>query len=118
MSSSPNSPNPKDTLGNLLEIYNLLFAGERLQLQFPDEDAAERFRLKMTQFKSRQEKMLASIDAILKTEIQSFSFKYNVDNCSANMHFKDKPDARQYSFQIIRENTTVSEIATETPEEL
>lgn len=60
---------------DLNSIYNLLFAGSKLQLSFEDAQAAEYFRVRMAQFKARQEASLLSLGFLEESQILSFSFK-------------------------------------------
>lgn len=56
------------------EIYNLLFAGKRLQLSFDSVKEAEYFRIRFATFKSRQESSLLSAGFMEEEDIPAFSF--------------------------------------------
>jgi hypothetical protein len=56
------------------EIYNLLFAGKSIRLEFTTAKEAEYFRVRFATFKIRQEKALLDIGAVEPSDILSFSF--------------------------------------------
>lgn len=59
---------------HLAEIYNQLLAGETLKLKFYSTEEAVNFRIRLAQFKSRQEKEAVGIGFMMEEEVSSLSF--------------------------------------------
>ena len=85
------------------EIYNLLFAGKKLQLEFQDAKAAEYFRVRFAQFKSRQENSLVD-SGFLETEaLSAFSFIRVKDSSIWTLSFTPKKIVATFKILVLDE---------------
>jgi hypothetical protein len=57
------------------EIYSHLFAGKRLRLTFTSAEEAEKFRVRMAQYKAAQDRSMISVGMMSEEERQSLSFQ-------------------------------------------
>lgn len=93
---------------SLNDIYDLLLAGQTLELDFSDAEETERFRIQLHQFKSRRDKHLLSIGAVGEGEIDSLSFlvkKYlDSERRTAKIRFKPKSSNKKFSIRIVEED--------------
>lgn len=90
--------------GDIAYVYGLLLAGKKLNVPFPDEAAAEAFRVSMFRHKRLQETQMLAIGMMEEHEKQSFVFRYDSETGLAKMHFEDKTAKRQYNFTIIEDD--------------
>lgn len=85
------------------ELYNLLLAGKKLQLHFRSVQDAAIFRIRLAQYKSRQEKEMLGLGMMEETERSMTVFRYDADTGIATIIFQQRPDPRQFSFKILDE---------------
>lgn len=86
--------------GNLQEIYNELLAGNRIALHFKSKQEAHYFRIKLHKLKAQQElELLALISD--DGDSKRLSMHFDKESGKATFSFVDKPDPKQYSFEII-----------------
>lgn len=92
---------------NLREVYNQLFAGKKLRIAFSSEAEASNFRVRMHQFKNRQESQMIATGMLEKEEVQMFTFSKSEQlrdgSILATMHFQDKQPSKDYRVTIIDE---------------
>lgn len=93
---------------NIHEIYSLLLAGKTLQLEFESDGEAEKFRVKLSQYKSRQHKAGVSVGLFTDTDRQRLSFAIQrqlnpAPPILATICFKDPGVLRQYVVRILEE---------------
>jgi len=108
-SSSEGSSSVGEAKVSLVDIYNLLFAGKNLQLNFPTKNEAENFRIRLHQYKTRQDRAQVAIGMIAEAELQRLVFRYEEGTGIARMKFEDKPDPRQYVIKVIDDEPTASD---------
>lgn len=98
---------------NIHEIYNSLLAGKVLKIGFDTSEEAETFRVKLAQFKGKQDKLLLDVGILSVSERQKLTFNLqaqmsfgdpNVSAYSATIAFKDKATLRQYSVEILKDD--------------
>lgn len=89
--------------GDIEELYNLLFAGKKFTLGFESAIDAEKFRVRLSQYKLIQEKALIAVELLNEKERPVFSFKYNEDEKTAICCFSTRKDKRQYEFVLLEE---------------
>jgi hypothetical protein len=116
---------------NIEEIYNLLSAGKKIKLDFSSQKEADLFRVRIAQFKSRQEKMLVGLGVLETNDRQTFSFsvqqllslndaeagdllplelaKQEVP-VSVTMQFKNKEPSRLYKIEILDDDEQDQEL--------
>lgn len=96
---------------NIHEIYHLLMDGKELKLNFREKEDAERFRVKLAQFKSAQDKMMIGVGLIETGELRRFSFSVQGDlelGWTASMKFTDRIVEKTYSIVIVTDESEVS----------
>lgn len=87
------------------EIYNELMAGKKLTLQFQTVAEAARFRIRMHQYKLRQDKQLIGVGLLEDDdERQKFSFQFNTVTLVAVIKFTDRAPRKQYDVKILDED--------------
>lgn len=95
--------------GTPLQIYNMLLAGEKLQLSFPTMADARYLRSRISVIKLRQERLLASIGGeyggLSEDEIDVFSCSFtkrDEPDVVVVMHFERKERVgKQYLYTIL-----------------
>lgn len=85
--------------GGLQDIYNELLAGNRISIHIPSVAEAHCFRIKLHNFKKQQE--LDLLAAITDEQAPMLSFRWDAATLRATISFRDRPDVRQYSFEIL-----------------
>jgi hypothetical protein len=60
---------------NLSDIHNALFAGKKLELEFETPEEAEAFRVRLAQYKARQDKQMQELGMQGEGERSRFSFQ-------------------------------------------
>ena len=86
-------------------IYNQLLLGDRIRMRFNDSLEAEQFRVRMAQWKSRQDKAMMSIGGMEQEDRMVFVFKYDKATCTAVLKFDERRDVKQYEFEIVADST-------------
>lgn len=106
---------------NIVDIYNILFAGKKLRMEFDNAREAEIFRVKLAQYKGRQDKLMAGLGVIDDSARQVFSFSIQqllalapedaelplpeVERLTVpvavTLQFKEKDIARRYKITIL-----------------
>lgn len=94
---------------SIVDIYNLLFAGKSIQLNFVNYEDAESFRIRLQQFKTRQDRAQVAIGMLSDTDKQKLSFRFDKTSCIAHIKFVDRPDPRQYTIKIIENDDKSTE---------
>lgn len=89
------------------EIYNLLLAGHKVVLQFPDSSVAENFRTRMHHHKTKQTQALVNLGMVVEDEGTVFQFKTQKDKDSeaivAHCSFVAKSPLKTYPVLILEE---------------
>lgn len=86
---------------SLKDIYALLFAGKKINIDFPSAMEAERFRVRMAQFKSAQDRAMVSLGMMETTDRLAFSFSYDPASGFAKLEFKEKHREKLYNIVIL-----------------
>jgi hypothetical protein len=87
--------------GSLRQIYNLLLAGKKLNMDFADATAAETFRVRMHKYKKVQDTAMMKLGMISEDERQAFVFTYDAESGFARMYFGERAKpVRTYSFTV------------------
>lgn len=88
---------------SLKDIYGYLLAGKRINIDFPDEAEAEKFRVRMAQFKRVQERAMTSLGMMEESDRLAFSFSYDSKTGFAALEFKEKKKEKLYNIVIIED---------------
>lgn len=89
---------------NIIDIYNKLFAGKKLAIEFPSPAAAERFRVRLQQFKHIQETSQLAIGLVDEIDIQRLSFltaSSNGMSCEVTAIVRLKPKVVAKTFEVL-----------------
>ena len=91
---------------NIHQIYSSLLSGNTLQIPFSSAESAELFRVKLAQYKLRQDKVMIEVGFISKEERQRFSFSTQLQlppwpPIIATLVFKDRETLLQYEVKIV-----------------
>lgn len=93
---------------NLLEIYNTLFAGNKLKMFFETSGELEKFRIRLHQVKKQQEQPQVDLGMMLEIDRQKLSFKpqpHNIDNrLLVLIMLEGKPAKIDYHVEIVDED--------------
>lgn len=104
---------------NVLEIYNNLYAGKFLEVEFASKEEAMNFRNKLGVYKFRQDKYMISIGMLMPADCTEFSFITNIPKKNASeqvqmefyqngrilvkMAMREKPIRKLYTVRILGE---------------
>lgn len=98
-------------MSSLGEIYNLLFEGKTLQLEFDSLEEAEKFRISLAQVKMVKDRQMVDVGLLEREELQKLSFRVEAQSGTlpldslipedepkyiATIAFKEKKLARQF----------------------
>lgn len=96
---------------NLQEIYNTLLAGDTIEMPFLSKEDAEVFRVALSKYKSRQDKIMLGIGMLEEEEIKVCSFILQASlplegrtMWEASIKFRPRKPEREYIVKIIRES--------------
>lgn len=96
---------------NIHQIYSYLIEGKTLQLPFPSSMEAEKFRIKLAQYKLRKDKTLLALEILNQSERQKVSFTCQLSfdgTVDATIAFKDQDITRQYEVKILEDDPVES----------
>ena len=99
------------------EIYNALMTGGKLRMEFVTPAEAEKFRCKLSNYKSRQDQAMVGIGMLDDDSLQQLSFVCTGCNSKqlkdyagftgvlivATLQLKDKTPLKKYRVQIIED---------------
>lgn len=93
---------------NIHEIYSHLLSGKTLELPFRSAEEAEKFRIKLSLYKLRQDRGMIDVGMIKDTERQKLSFEVQTQlppgpPFLATIMFKDRDTLQQYEVKILDE---------------
>lgn len=93
---------------NTTNIYNLLQAGRKIQMEFASDAEAETLRVRIHKVKAAQESHLLGIGMMTDEEVQTFSFTYIGEtpfNKKYELKFIPQRQRKQYNVVILDDGT-------------
>ena len=90
--------------GTVNQIYNVLVAGEKIELEVHCAEDAEKFRVSLAKYKKVQDDYQIGLGMMEENEKQAIRFSLNKETMVATIAIVDKQDPRQYSFKIIKDD--------------
>jgi len=93
---------------DLGEIYNQLFAGNKVQLHFNSAKEAEYFRIRLAQYKTKQETNLLSLGFLDASAVMALSFKYDKVSGNGIVAFVPKRAAPVFNIVVIADDSSKS----------
>lgn len=91
-------------------IYNQLLLGDRIKMSFSDAVQAERFRIRLSQWKLIQERAMISIGGMEPEDRQVFVFRLDKETGIAILKFDEARSKKQYEFEVISSSDTSIEL--------
>lgn len=93
---------------NIHEIYSKLLSGKSIQIPFSSAEEAEKFRVKLSLYKLRQDKSMMDVGMITGNERQKIVFSVQTQlppgpPVVATIIFKDRDTLQQYEVKILEE---------------
>lgn len=88
---------------SLRVIYNALLAGQKVAVECADEAEAERLRVYMFQYKSRQEKAMLVLGMITEEEKPVLHVAFDKDKCELTFSLGERKIPKQYKIKILDE---------------
>lgn len=90
---------------NIQEIYNLLFAGKKLELTFPNEIEINAFKVRLHQVKLANEKPSVEVGLMKEEDRQQLNCKVYDENgvWHVQLFLSDKAPKKEYTVTILDE---------------
>lgn len=93
---------------NIHEIYAKLLSGKSAQIPFSSAEEAEKFRIRLSLYKLRQDKSMMDVGMIESSERQKISFAVQGQlppgpPVIATIAFKDRDTSTQYEVKILED---------------
>lgn len=90
---------------NVHEIYDFLLGGKTLEVDFSTAEEAEAFRIRIAQFKTRQDKKFVELGLLTKDDRQVFATSIQPDllanKVTMTLRFRDRLVGTQYTVRVV-----------------